>query len=61
MYQPLLRLLYNIGFIGCLQSRNDVATYGYDEPAYADRVGNLQTVFAFTVHPAFRPAPDMAD
>lgn len=70
-HQLLIRLLHNIGFIGCLTSVEEVvdaqhqlvddpAIYNYDDPNFADHVGNLRKVTGFTVHPAFRPALDIS-
>lgn len=68
MYQPLIRLLHNIGFLGCIVSQHepqvgrdvdDPAIYGYDNPAFPDHLSNLRQVKSFCVHPAFRPALDI--
>lgn len=59
-YQSLIRLLYNIGFIGCISGKN-AAVYGHDVHDFVDRLSNLRAVERFVVHPAFRPALDIRD
>ncbi|MEU5672076.1 hypothetical protein ABZ749_17265 [Micromonospora sp. NPDC047753] len=72
VHQPLIRLLHNIGFIGCITTVEEAigserrqvdepAIYNNDQPSFADHVSNLRRVSAFTVHPAFRPALDIRD
>ncbi|MBQ1019174.1 hypothetical protein KBX71_15055 [Micromonospora sp. D93] len=69
--QGLVRLLHNLGFIGCIVSNpdtydptvmvDDPAIYNYDDPSFPDHISNLRSVTGFTVHPAFRPALDIRD
>lgn len=71
VHQPLIRLLHNIGFLGCITSsvtetaggrREDIdnpAIYNYDDPNFPDHISNLRAVTAFAVHPAFRHALDI--
>jgi len=72
VHQPLIRLLHNIGFIGCITTVDEVlgserrtvdepAIYNNDQPAFPEHISNLRRVSAFTVHPAFRPALDIRD
>lgn len=61
MYQPLIRMLYNIGFLGCVRRRNEPSVYSHDEPDYPDRVSNIRDAAGFVIHPAFRPALDISD
>ncbi|MFF0371582.1 P-loop ATPase, Sll1717 family [Micromonospora sp. NPDC005087] len=72
VYQALIRLLHNIGFIGCITTVDEVvgserrrvdepAIYNNAQPSFPDHVSNLRKVAAFVVHPAFRPALDIRD
>jgi hypothetical protein len=56
IYHPLIRMLFNIGFIGYSKGPGHKPVYAYDDPDFADRLGNIREVRAFLVHPAFRPA-----
>lgn len=58
-YYPLIRLLFNIGFIGVLRRSSSTQIFAYDDPQFAERVSNLDDVSGFTVHPAFRAALDV--
>ncbi len=72
VYQPFVRLLYSVGFIGCVCSSSenvrgevvflvdDPTIYSYDDPYFADHASNLRKVSSFVVHPAFRPALDIS-
>jgi hypothetical protein len=53
-YQPLAKLLYDIGFLGIGGPGN--VRYSYDRPGLADAPGNLGVNTRFGVHPAFQPA-----
>ena len=66
-YQPLIRLLHNVGFLGFITSERDPAVpdwqlvdepviYSHDNPDFPDHVGNLKSVTGFVIHSAFRPA-----
>jgi hypothetical protein len=72
VYQPLICLLYNVGFIGLTTSRRETiesevclvdkpVLYSYDEPNFPDYLTNLRRVTCFTVHPAFRSALDISE
>jgi hypothetical protein len=58
-YQPLLRLLFNLGFLGFSKSRSLAATYLNDDPDFANYVGNLADTQSFLIHPAFTAALDV--
>jgi hypothetical protein len=58
LYHPLIRLLFNIGFLG-LAGPGERSKYVYDEPTYADSPKAVGEAIAFFVHPAFRPALDI--
>lgn len=57
MYYPLLRLLFNLGFIG--SGSGSSPTYFYDDPDYAEQISNFETATKFYIHPAFRAALDV--
>lgn len=57
LYHPLIRLLFNLGFIGCSSGRK-APIYFYDDPDFAERLSNLETAELFHIHPAFRAALD---
>lgn len=64
LYQPLIRVLHNIGFIGCItheeaDDADEPAIFNYDEPNFPDHLRKLRSVTDFVVHPAFRPALDI--
>lgn len=52
-YQPLVGLLYSIGFIG-IGAPGDVQ-YSYERGGFADDANNLGPNARFAVHPAFQP------
>lgn len=57
LYHPLIRLLFNLGFIG-ISSNPKAPKYFYDDPDFAERLSNLQSAEYFHIHPAFRVALD---
>jgi energy-coupling factor transporter ATP-binding protein EcfA2 len=58
-YQPLTRLLYEIGFLGLQSSPTAKPKYAYDEPDLATFESNFPENVHFTIHPAFRSALDL--
>lgn len=59
IYQPLIRLLHNIGFLGIVlpgKEPDDPPIFNHDIPAFPDLVSNLMQATGFTVHPTFHPA-----
>ena len=52
-YQPLVKLLYDIGFLGI--SDGGHPEFCHDRPGYADAPGNLRKGTRYSVHPAFQP------
>ena len=56
-YGGLIRLLYDIGFIGCGVARGRTL-YTYNEPGYLDRLNKIRTCDKYTLHHAFRSALD---
>ena len=57
-YQTLVKLFYDIGFIG-IRNRGEKIHYSYISPSHADSLSNLSSANSFTVHPAFRAALDI--
>ncbi|MCX5260414.1 hypothetical protein OOK27_40785 [Streptomyces canus] len=57
-YGPLVTLLYNIGFIGCMTGRRSDFRYAHDYPDFAERARSLESVTHFTIHPTFRAGLD---
>jgi hypothetical protein len=60
-YQPLLRMLFEIGFIGCVSPHRAGALFAYNIPDYAVSPENLQKSQGFLIHPAFRPALEIVE
>ncbi|WP_433506053.1 P-loop ATPase, Sll1717 family [Pseudonocardia halophobica] len=59
LYQPLLKVLFTVGLIGC--SRSDIrrATFYSDDPLFIDQRSNIQTTRSYFVHRAFHRALDI--
>jgi len=57
-YQPLRRLLYEIGFLGLQKSVTSRATHAYESPDLANFAVNFPHSLAVTIHPTFRRALD---
>ncbi|WP_326558043.1 P-loop ATPase, Sll1717 family [Micromonospora sp. NBC_01796] len=60
MYHPLVKLLYNIGFLGCSLGKKNPLIYSHDDSDFMNKVANLREVAFFSVHPAFQPALDIS-
>lgn len=60
-YMGLIRLLFDVGFIGCSKSGPRKPIYSNDDPDYLDRPSKLDAVVSFSIHPAFRDALDLVD
>ncbi|MDB6013783.1 MAG: hypothetical protein JWL65_6033, partial [Gammaproteobacteria bacterium] len=58
MYQPVFRLLFNLGFLGCRVPSDNSTVYVHDNPDYAETVGNIARTREFVIHPTFRAAVD---
>jgi hypothetical protein len=61
LYQPLTRLLYRIGFIGCARFKGAPETYAYDDMEFPERASNLGPEALFYVHRAFRATLDITN
>ncbi|MEU3613041.1 hypothetical protein ABZ725_12135 [Streptomyces sp. NPDC006872] len=58
-YGPLVSLLYNIGFIGCMTGGQSTVRYVRTFPEFAERVSNLEATVGFVIHPTFQAALDI--
>ena len=59
-YLPLLRMLYQIGLLGCSGTRSGRKTFYYVEPGYVERPGNLGPDSWFHIHLTFRVALEIS-
>lgn len=59
VYQPLVRLLYRVGFLGVGKFKGAQITFAYDDMDFAERASNLEEDALFYVHPAFRATLDI--
>lgn len=59
MYYPLVRLLYNVGFLGLTRSGNGPAIFAEEDAAFADLPRHVAEAGAFFVHPTFRASLDI--
>ncbi|MBE8471251.1 P-loop ATPase, Sll1717 family [Streptomyces justiciae] len=57
-YGPLVSLLYNIGFIGCKTGSRSEFRFFQDDPDFAERVRNLESITDVTIHPTFHMGLD---
>lgn len=59
MYQPLLKVLFTVGLIGC--SRSDVrrAVFYSEDPLFIDQRSNIQATRLYLVHRAFHRGLDI--
>jgi hypothetical protein len=60
MYQPLLKVLYTIGLIGCSKSTPRHAVFFPDDPLFADKESNIERTNSFFVHGTFHRGLDIA-
>ena len=58
LYQPLVKLLYDVGFIG-IREHGERPQYSYASPSYVDLPSHLHAAARFVIHPAFRAALDI--
>ncbi|MDT7708086.1 MAG: hypothetical protein QOG20_3693 [Pseudonocardiales bacterium] len=59
MYQPLLKVLYSIGLIGCSGSHSRSAVFYPDDPLFVDQESNVERAIVFFVHRTFHRGLDM--
>ena len=58
LYQPLTKMLYEIGFLGVTRP-NNTFVYSHDDARYADNPTNLEAAKEFVIHPAYHLALDL--
>lgn len=56
LYHPLARMLFEIGFIGFVQSPGSPVMYSYENPDFANDLLNLKNTKEFFIHPAYHMA-----
>lgn len=59
LYQPLTKLLYAVGLIGCCFKEGAEPTYYLDDELLVESERMLENCTEFVVHPAYRPALDV--
>lgn len=59
LYQPLARLLYTIGFMGCQEHHGGKTTYASDDPLFLESVSNVERTSHFVIHPTYQAALDI--
>jgi len=59
LYQPLILLLYKIGFIGCAPGDRANMIYHNALPDYVTSRSALESITHFSVHPAFQASLDV--
>ena len=58
-YQPLLRLLFVIGLVGCASGSSSRPTFHLDDPLFMDLQSNVDRCSAFYVHRTYHGALDI--
>lgn len=58
-YGELVRLLYDVGFLGCALGPGEPIAYKYGNSDLLLQDSAVNAISVFTVHPAFRPALDI--
>ncbi|GII34163.1 P-loop ATPase, Sll1717 family [Planotetraspora mira] len=56
LYQPLIKLFYDIGFIGLAKGPGEAVTFSHDVPGLADSAQSINEAKAFYIHPAYHYA-----
>lgn len=56
LYQPLIKMLYEIGFIGIARPQRTKIVYSYEDDALADNTSILEHARSFSIHPAYHMA-----
>jgi hypothetical protein len=59
MYQPLLKVLYTTGLIGCSKRMLRRAVFFPDDPFFVDKESNIEQTNSFFVHGAFHRGLDI--
>jgi hypothetical protein len=61
LYQPLLAMLYSIGFIGCLSSDRTRAVFVTDDPLFLNLESNMNKIKEFRIHRTYHAALDIPE
>lgn len=56
LYHPLVKMLFEIGFIGMIQHSDGPVTYSYDNPDFANDPTNVDNAKGFLIHQAYHMA-----
>lgn len=59
LYQPLAKVLFAIGFLGCALRSSAVPTYYLDDPLFMDSESNVQQCEYFFIHRTYHSALDI--
>jgi len=59
LYQPVLRLLFVVGFLGCEGDRSKVPVFFQDNPLFVDHESNIERADAFFVHRTYHAGLDI--
>lgn len=59
LYEPLISLLYSIGFLGCGIGKSQGEYFQTDHPHFTEAQTNLERVGYYVVHNAYRAALDI--
>jgi hypothetical protein len=59
LYQPLTRLLYRIGFIGCSRFKGTDPIFAYEDMEFPERASHLGPDCLFFIHPTFHATLDI--
>ncbi len=61
LYQPLVKMLYDVGFLGLGQSLDGSTLYSYEKPDFTDNPLNVEDADEFVIHPAYHLALGIKD
>jgi hypothetical protein len=56
LYHPLMKMLFEIGFIGIVQHSDGPTIFSYNNPDFANDPSNLENAKGFSVHQAYHMA-----
>lgn len=61
LYQPLIKMLYNIGFLGIRRPQDSAAVYSYDDTSLAESPASIQSAASFSIHATYQKALDIKE
>jgi hypothetical protein len=59
LYQPLARVLFAIGFLGCAPRPSSVPVYDLDDPMFMNSESNVEHCEYFFIHRTYHSAVDI--